>query len=167
MNDAYAAGFFDGEGTIQLNHAVRRLARNGREYHRYEVWLSVTQYDRSVLDLLAARYGGKVYQRKSRATGDGRLHWRFDWVITALAAAKFLRVIRPHMYVKAEEADIALQFADTMMTATQGKRNGIDIEVHLLRRKLVKDIRAVRERRKTDAYSCVEEGGHSEPASNV
>jgi hypothetical protein len=148
---AYVAGFFDGEGCIQLVAAMRSH-RNGKSYPRFQLHVSVTQYDPEPLYLMKELFGGNVYQRKSRATKSGKMHHRFDWVATSQVAAQFLAHIRPYLITKAQEADIAIEFAATMGSNSGDTRNGIPQEVVRRRFELVEQIKEVRENKIARAY---------------
>lgn len=95
---AWAAGFFDGEGTID--------ARPRQRAHRCEYRLSlyVGQVDPRPLRLLAVLFGGSVASR--RAGRRGRPMWM--WRVTGVGAETTLRTLLPYLIVKAEQARLAL-----------------------------------------------------------
>lgn len=64
---AWAAGFFDGEGTTHI--AEIRRTRNGRAYGPYlQLFVSVDQADEATLERLTTALGlGRIYARPTRA----------------------------------------------------------------------------------------------------
>lgn len=108
--DAWAAGFFDGEGYVGI-----AVASNGT--HRLDV--IVTQVDRRPLDALAERWGGTVRMRRSTRA---RQRDSFVWQRHGSHAVAFLRDVRPLLLVKAEVVDLALQFGATILTRHGGRR---------------------------------------------
>lgn len=137
---AYAAGFFDGEGSVDIRWRVSN-APNGKQYERFDLRIHVVQIATQPLEQMRAKWGGTIAKRKSSNCS--------DWVITGSAAAKFLTDVRPYLLVKADEADIAIAFAGTMrdgVVNTIGSK-GVDRlcdDVREFRRKCHSDIRAVR-----------------------
>lgn len=90
----YAAGFFDGEGTVDIRHSTR----GGNA--RFELRVSATQKDGEVLYMLAEAYGGTVCP-------SGHV---MRWLVAARKAHGFLLDIEPHAIVKRDEIMIALKF---------------------------------------------------------
>jgi hypothetical protein len=84
-SDAWAAGFFEGEGTIGLTSA------GGGRSHRLSV--EVSQIDREPLDALMAAYGGRIY----RFEGGDRQRAYFRWALATRQAVAFLERIEPHV----------------------------------------------------------------------
>lgn len=97
-DDAYAAGFFDGEGTID----IRYRTTNGGRYDRFELRCAASQVSTHVLDWLVSVYGGSWATRKNGAIS--------HWTIVGQEAASFLTAIRPYLRVKGEQADVAIEF---------------------------------------------------------
>ena len=65
--NAWAAGLFEGEGTITLS----RYPRGRKVYTRPVVTLTMT--DRWVVDLFQSRWGGSIYEFQPK--GNARLAW--------------------------------------------------------------------------------------------
>lgn len=104
----YAAGFFDGEGSIDIRYECK-AHKNGKRYERFYLRVCVVQIVREPLNMLASLWGGSISQR---ANG---IH---TWVATTASAAEFLRDVLPHLMVKKQEAQIGIELQATM-------RNGI------------------------------------------
>lgn len=102
-SDQWAAGFFDGEGCIQVEP---RPSGYGVSYY---VNVQLTQNDRRPLDEIAARFGGRVSGTGARANDRC-----FRWRASAGVAETFLRAVLPHLLVKRERAEHALALRDLM-----------------------------------------------------
>lgn len=113
---AYAAGFFDGEGSIGIAFTKNT---NGKRYHR--LMISIVQTDPRPLLWIKARFGGYM--------GTGKMHnlgrkLAYTWQSNSQVAEDFLRTIRPYLIVKAEQADIALAFRETKRNTRAGMVHG-------------------------------------------
>ncbi len=113
---AYAAGFFDGEGCIAIACQPSRMAR-GKRSHKPRYWLNVSlsQNDPAPLVWMKDRFGGAVRFRRGKRSYDQGEYQRWDWVASTAAALIFLRTVRPFLIVKASQADLAFQFAETVV----------------------------------------------------
>lgn len=136
----YAAGFFDGEGSVDIRWRVQK-ATTGKSYERFELRVHVVQIATEPLEAMMARWGGSIKLRKGSNCS--------DWVITDSAAGRFIRDVRPFLMVKAAEADVALTFADTIrprLVNTAGSKgvDRISDDVREARRGCLDAIRAAR-----------------------
>lgn len=96
---AYAAGLFDGEGSISL---VRQ--KNNRSHSPQ---LSIASTDREVLDWLQERFGGSIVTKQPRHAN----HLvSYDWRLTDRRALNFLKLIRPYLVIerKIQRVDLLL-----------------------------------------------------------
>lgn len=111
---AWAAGFFEGEGTIQIS------GRRQKSIGILSVELS--QVDLVPITFLVQRWGGSVYRYPKTRTG--RSYNR--WVFIARNAATFLRDIEPHVVRDEVRVKIvlALTFQDQKLS-TWGNRTKI------------------------------------------
>ena len=101
---AYTAGFFDGEGCIN----IARYYKRGRPYHTLAVIFTNTNFD--VLRWLQARWGGKIYHPAPPTNPRWRLHGNLRF--SAGPARPLLLAMLPHLIIKKSEAEIALQFME-------------------------------------------------------
>lgn len=113
---AYAAGFFDGEGSIDIRYSLTS-ARRGKQYERFQLRVSVVQIMLAPLELLKAKWAGSICRR---ANG---VH---NWAIQGPSAAQFLADILPFLIVKLDEAKIGLEFQKTITErgSREGQRHG-------------------------------------------
>jgi len=95
---AYAAGFFDGEGSV-----VRYPQRNHKSF---KVHVAIYQSSLPVLEWFVQTFGGIVHLHNYNA-GRTKDHWR--WNLHGYKALEFLRIIRPYLRVKGEHVDEILQ----------------------------------------------------------
>ncbi len=86
---AWAAGFFDGEGCITLTD-------------RQTLTVRVSQKDIRPLHKLVSIFGGKIYR-----SGD----FAHQWTMKGLNAVSALRAMAPHLFLKHQQADVALEWA--------------------------------------------------------
>lgn len=110
--EAYAAGFFDGEGTVD----IRYRKTHGGKYDRFELRCSMSQVNTEVLHWFHANFGGSVCSRKSGAIS--------QWVVVGPSATDFLRRVHPFLIVKREQASIGLEFGETLVGPRTGTIKG-------------------------------------------
>ena len=101
LNDAWAAGFIDGEGCFQA-----KKHSNGKP-NSYCPYLTVSQKDKKPLIRLQEAYGGSILFVENKRQNQSN-YWR--WTISSAAALREVlpRVI-PFLTVKQEEAKIILE----------------------------------------------------------
>ena len=106
MTPEYAAGLIDGEGYLGIQEAGGT----------FQVRLKVSMTDKGLPALRAMRrmYGGKVL--KDRDARD-RCREAWTWRLTGETAAHVIQEVRPLMLVKAESADVALEFQAMLESA--------------------------------------------------
>ena len=93
----YIAGFFDGEGSIRINYKgyYNKLPSS------LDVRIGQNLKVNAVLHEVCAMFGGTVIDYKNGYS---------QWVVTTTKAATFLKTIEPHLYIKREEALLAIQY---------------------------------------------------------
>jgi hypothetical protein len=111
--DAYLAGIIDGEGCIFINKAARPDCASPS----YWLGLRVGNTDHRLMEWLSRAYGGRV--RPMRVVGNRRPAW--EWSINGPPAASALRSARPHMIIKARQADIAIAFQERVSSRPAGR----------------------------------------------
>lgn len=82
---AWAAGLFEGEGTVRINTATKRNLGH--------LCASVVNTDREVIDWFNARWPG--YMNKAGGLNLERQRMAWVWNVAATKAAAFLLAIRP------------------------------------------------------------------------
>ena len=101
----YAAGIFDGEGSIGIN-------RNRTPKGSYRWWLvvSVANIDMRLHIWLQATFGGhvRVNSRKNPARPC------YHWTLTSRQAADFLKLLSPFLKIKGEQAAVGIEFQEAI-----------------------------------------------------
>jgi hypothetical protein len=101
----YAAGIFDGEGSIGIN-------RNRTPKGSYRWWLvvSVANIDMRLHIWLQATFGGhvRVNSRKNPARPC------YHWTLTSRQAADFLKLLSPFLKIKGEQAAVGMEFQEAI-----------------------------------------------------
>lgn len=108
---AYAAGLFDGEGSISIVCPKQPGYTRGVG-HRLMVRL--VSVDRVLPEWMNDHFGGALIDNR-RQKLVGRSRPSFSWQINSYHAEIFLRAVRPYLLLKAERADVALDFRSTML----------------------------------------------------
>jgi hypothetical protein len=112
---AYAAGLFDGEGSIMIR---MRQPRDGIN-PSFSLVVKLANTNRPIIDWLQqcwpARVGACGY-----AGEPGRRHDAYEWVAQSVKAYAFLLAVRPYLRIKAAEADIGLAL-QRRVTARRGQ----------------------------------------------
>jgi hypothetical protein len=100
---AWAAGIIDGEGCIYIDRSLgKKHATTG-----YTLRLEVTMGHKQAVNQLHKLFGGTF--RKSRSFGKkNNIAW--TWIVCANQAETTLKIIRPYLIIKAQEAKLALRF---------------------------------------------------------
>lgn len=109
---AYVAGFFDGEGTVN----IARITRHDLRGPSYTLNVICGQASVDPLSFIQARWGGSIHYRDLASPRRGH----YVWSSHANAAAKFLIEILPSLIVKRERAMLAINFQ--AIKSGQGKR---------------------------------------------
>lgn len=118
---AYHAGFFDGEGNIDLTPPVENKMPRLRT--------QVAQKPRLILGLLKSEYGGTIYPTMTKE------HKGFLWVLHSKKAAEYLRILLPHLKLKREQAVLAIEYQ-----SLTGKGGGRKVACNVTRRKEIVSI---------------------------
>lgn len=98
---AYAAGLFDGEGSISL------VRQNNNRSHSPQV--SVASNDCEVLGWLQKRFGGSIVTKQPRKPTHSV---SYDWRLTDRRALTFLQLIRPYLVIERKIRRIDLLLND-------------------------------------------------------
>lgn len=108
MTPAYCAGFFDGEGSVYAaSRGGRAASSNRRPSPTITVCISNTNL--AVLQAHQQKYGGSLPVSGKRKVSD-RHRIVYQWVLSAKQAKPYLLDIRPHLIVKTEVVDVALEY---------------------------------------------------------
>jgi hypothetical protein len=101
---AYAAGFFDGEGSILIS----------RRKNTFFIYLRITSTDLHSLEWMASCFGGSVQnQTPNKLVKTCRPCWY--WGLASKNAERFLKAIFPFLQIKREQASVALEFQSRIL----------------------------------------------------
>lgn len=102
----YAAGFFDGEGCVNITGGRKKRCNGFRTHIR----VMITNTDKGILDLLHWNFGGRL--TKPRREGWKGGNWKANRALNFSSgeAIAFLRKIRPHLRIKGPQVDLAFEF---------------------------------------------------------
>lgn len=110
---AYLAGFFDGEGTLFIEHLSLKRSNS------YRLRVSVGQTNRWILERYRMAFGGSV--RLNRVEhGNHKPLWQ--WQVSCKAAGEFLKAIYPYLILKQSEAKVALEFQAKQTARGPGRK---------------------------------------------
>ncbi len=100
MTPEYLAGFFDGEGCVNITVSGK--------HRRAVVRVAIINTNVPMLEGIQRQYGGRVHKGRVRAKTP---HWKpFCHVVwTGRQAEELLLTIRPYLILKAAQADLALE----------------------------------------------------------
>ena len=115
---AWAAGFFDGEGSVIVSVSYGKGKRKGA------VWTSlkatIGQCDRAPLERLREEFGGGLNTAGSRRDRPSLI---FQWGAVNREALNFLGAIHPYTVVNADEIAIALRYPFSTGVPWRGRAN--------------------------------------------
>lgn len=94
---AYLAGFFDGEGNIDIAHAKRTASHPSEQYSLNVI---VSQKDLTMLKAYKI-FGGSIYHDSQDC---------YQWHIHGYKASHFLKAILPYLRLKKDQAVKAIEF---------------------------------------------------------
>lgn len=98
---SYVAGFFDGEGSINILRSIRKRKKDGW-CPEYSLTIAIGQKDGETLDWIKDNLGGNICKIKR----DGS----YFWYCSGQKAHKFLKEIYPFLKYKKPQAKLAFEF---------------------------------------------------------
>jgi hypothetical protein len=98
---AYAAGIFDGEGSLDIYNATPAKASKSPSFMLRVV---ISQKDGKVMDWFKQHFGGYVGLDKHGG------YYIYRWDIRSQKAKQFLLLILPYVLIKKAQVELALKF---------------------------------------------------------
>ena len=124
MGPEYLAGFFDGEGCIDVQRNYPK-GREGQLYVRPRVRLALADSCRFVLEDLQLLYGGHLL---SRTAANGNQQTSTSWELLSKAdMTRMLQVMLPHLVIKRSQAELVLWWLDNASGRYSGRGNGANV----------------------------------------
>jgi hypothetical protein len=103
----YMASMIDGEGSLNIEI---QSPRENRKYYYYSLRLIVINTNKDLMDWLVKTFGGKYSERK-------KIEKRkvcYRWAKCSREAAEILEACIPYMIVKKHQAQLFIEFMNTM-----------------------------------------------------
>ena len=113
MTPQYIAGFFDGEGCVNIRRQKMRY---------YQCQVIMPQCDLSILEEMRNLTGGlgRLHESKKQPTENNRASRIWTWNMQGPMVEEFLRLIYPWVRVKRDEVELALEFFEHKRYVGQG-----------------------------------------------
>ncbi len=152
----WAAGFFDGEGTVLVQVAKSKSCRRGV---RTMLSAAASQTSLPCLNMLKERFGGCISVTNRNGERNPRHSVAYIWSVRNKDAMAFLHAIYPYTVVKKEQIAVALTYplSEPPNPATGHYRNSISDELHNQRLAIGQKLRDIRAAMKTSFDSATEE----------
>lgn len=127
---AWAAGFFDGEGSV------------GTPTRRH-INISISQVDPRPLAIVKELFGGKIFFHDSAGVRRNGDRWKPQWRyhLSGYQASVALREMLPYLIVKRDSAELAIEMARTMRPTRKGRPSKLSAEETARREDLAGKIR--------------------------
>jgi len=109
LDNAYWAGFIDGEGAIGLTKKKNPKHTLGFAYVPY---VSVTNTNEAILKELRKKFGGRIHMHNTEASGYPNSKQLFIWYIDSGSMVRFLLSINSHLKLKRRQAEIILDYLE-------------------------------------------------------
>lgn len=103
---AWAAGFFDGEGSIGIYQRIQY--HSGKRYVGWRLTCRVAGTHRSSIERFAAIAGFGAIEKQKRLTGAGKIMWR--WHASDSFVIKSLGNMIPYLVIKKDQVELAVEF---------------------------------------------------------
>lgn len=145
---AYLAGIIDGEGSITIGSYAKTSAGNPA----YNNSIVVTNTDEVLIDWLCDVFGSRKMKRSPSQHPKGMLKQVFMWQITGNRLKAVCEQVHQFSVIKKEQIRIMLEFIETKQTqyyVTGQKGRIVPDHVHVRRRELILELRALHNRRGT------------------
>jgi hypothetical protein len=109
MDIRYVAGLFDGEGYVR----IARWKKPNSRHVRYQVIAGIGMTYFPVIEALRDQFGGSMNENRHDLRNP-KARIQFTWHIASQTAASFFRKVLPHLIVKRDEVELALQLQDSI-----------------------------------------------------
>lgn len=110
VQNSYWAGFIDGEGAIGL---TKKNNPNHTLGFAYVPYISVTNSNKHILELLKEEFHGNIHEHKTKASGYPNSKQLYIWYIDSGSMVRFLLSISPYLKLKKQQAEIILNYLDS------------------------------------------------------
>ena len=101
----YVAGLFDGEGYITVTY----YRAESFKYTRCQIKAGIGLTYAPIIQQLCDQFGGLLNINDSAHKRSAKNRICYAWVIASIKAADFLRHVQPHLVIKREQCDLAIE----------------------------------------------------------
>lgn len=143
LKKAYIAGFFDGEGCVQLCKYRHPKTRGHLSYYLRVV---IANTEKEVLEQIQQEFGGKVKQRK-RVKPHHKDNFYLE--ISTQQARAFLESVLPYLRIKRRQAELGIELANSVHSTwgETGWHKRLPVELFEYRDNLREQVLALNDRR--------------------
>jgi len=122
LNLAYAAGLFDGEGSIFIGKVKTSRNKSGLLFRLH---IEMCNTNEPAVRWMQLYFGGSVYERY--ADSDAR-RTLWSWQLRGKKALEFLKIISLYLRIKKLQAELAIEFQSRQILGryTKAHRNILD-----------------------------------------
>jgi hypothetical protein len=122
MDDSYAAGLIDADGSIVISRTKpKRYWRNGGVSVWYRLHVQVSNTHLPVLEMLVEEYGGSISHKPMTEGSFFTRREHYNWSVSSNKAFECLKRIQPHLVIKKEQAELGMEFWE-QRTDNSGRR---------------------------------------------
>lgn len=115
----YLAGIIDADGCISIGKMKGRYNKTQRIANpRYVLTVTVTNTCEKLMNWLAENFGGRIKPRK-QVSPKHKITW--NWVLDHGKALYTLRMIKPYLIVKKDQAKVGIDLIDNWVNAPGGR----------------------------------------------
>jgi hypothetical protein len=114
---AWAAGFFDGEGYVTIQHGYSKHP-NGKRYYRHTLRIGINHVAIEPLLEMQRLFGGKINKQSVKSIKGNRKP-RHQWLLNCSNAAEALKRMMPYFRNKQSVAELGLELQSTMGTTKE------------------------------------------------
>lgn len=114
---AWAAGFFDGEGYVTIQHGYS-IGPNGKKYYRHSLRIGINHVAIEPLLEMQRLFGGRINKQNLKAIRGNRKP-RHQWLLNCSNASEALKRMMPYFHNKQSVAELGLELQSTMGTTKE------------------------------------------------
>lgn len=114
---AWAAGFFDGEGYVTIQHGYTK-SKSGIKYPRHTLRIGINHVAIEPLLEMQRLFGGNIEKQRIESVVGNRKP-RHRWVLNCSKAAEALQRMMPYFKNKQSVAELGLELQMTMQKTKQ------------------------------------------------
>ena len=140
ISPEYLAGFFDGEGCIDVQRMYPKVSGRKVFYCRPRVRLALAQSGAYLLEGLRDRFGGHLTNRTAiNPNQQSSVAWE---LLNREEMQAILQIMLPHLFLKREQAKLALWWVDNL--AGKRAKNGETARLEAVRKLFAEELKLMK-----------------------